>query len=1074
MAKITKEQMTVDEVLRGLQAVGWQDGSEIIQFEPYSDIGGFYARDVLQKKVEELNKNIFDSLEIYEREELWDKVRSALETSDPIWLLDTLKYGVEVVYKRRRLRLRLFDFEDLENNTYFYLPEVVFVGEKDRVRPDITLFVNGLPLALIEVKDKYIENSFQEAVAQINRYEHECPRLFGFVQLGVAYGDKVYYMGVWPNTNMEDRQGRKMFVWREQTTQKNNVMDLLKKERVLPFIYDYVFFAGKAEDKGLFKITARYMQYYATEKAFARARGYVDGKNEDRKGLVWHWQGSGKTYAMFFLAQKFFSYAYQKEPIVFFILDRRDLVRQLFEEELGKIHFRYSSRFNKVETVKDLIKILHNIRQAEKSGNVAHRGLYVTTLQKFRTDEDVEKSIDQFIKKYGAINKREIMILVDEAHRSIFGDTGALVQGVFKNALWFGFTGTPILQKEKNTFGYFAYPEREEYYLDRYFISQSIKDKFTLPIAYTAIKEKKADILLDMKDIKDFVKTWDTYGDVEEPGSKMSAEVKRKINNRRLFLGNPQRIKKMADYITERIEDDTEGFLFKAMVVAVDRKACVQYKKELDEALQERFGDEAKNWSEIVMSYQQNEADNEINKYVKEVSNRYEQSEPDKVNRAIVEQFKEKTNPRILIVTDMLLTGFDAPQLKVMYLDKPLYGHRLLQAIARVNRPLVKKDKKFGLIIDSIGILNYINETMEFYNSFVTDEALKEDFKKNLLQNTDKILKEFVNEIKVLKDKLAKLEFNGEDLSINIEKIVQAVIDKKISVWRDMDAKLAKIALYLEEESLADDNLIYLLWGKLKYLLRLYMSLGAHPEKVKYIREVGVIRFLVDRVGQVQRRDEYYSLDQSFWQELNKFIKQNVVVGPVQEMGQTVFNEHYLHKIKQGEVKVNNIIVADYYFTLAQSLRNELKDPIYKEIYEKLQALRNKWLQGKLELEEFFSGLQKQNKAIENYKAEIASQPAEKRIIMILNKLVNKEFLSESKELSFNELSTVLQKVLTDSSVLISTAERKKMAEAFLTDLFVEAGEVLKPEIEERLEQLAQKFVDLYVIDILELYKKQK
>ncbi len=1075
MAKVTKEQMTVEEVLQGLESCGWQDGRSLVQFEPYSDIGGFYVRDVLQKKVMELNKNIFDSLEMYEREELWDKVMSALETSNPVWLLDALKYGVEVIYKRRRLRLRLFDYENPANNIYFYLQEVVFVGEKDRVRPDITLFVNGLPLVIIEVKDKYIEGSFRKAVAQINRYEQECPRLFSFVQLGVAYGDEVRYMGVWPNVNMEDRNGRKMFVWRDEQEKKSNIMDLLQVKRILPFIYDYVFFAGEETDKGLFKIVARYVQYYATEKAFKRARLYVDGKSEERKGLIWHWQGSGKTFAMFFLAQKFFSYAYQKEPIVFFILDRRDLVRQLFTE-LGQIHFAFKSRFKKVETVKDLIRILKDIRQAEESGNLAHRGLYVTTLQKFRVDEDVEKSIDKFIKKYGEIEKREILLLVDEAHRSIFGDTGALVQRVFKNALWFGFTGTPILQREKNTFDYFAYPDKEEYYLDRYFISQSIKDKFTLPIAYTAIKEKKADVLLDMKDIKEFVREWDKYGDLEEGETKVSAEVKRKINNRRIFLGNPERIKKMANYIAERIEQDTEDFLFKAMVVAVDRKACVQYKKELDRALQEKFGSQAKSWSEIVMSYQQNETDNKINKYVKEVSDRYEEREPDKVNRAIVERFKKKADPRILIVTDMLLTGFDAPDVKVMYLDKPLYGHRLLQAIARVNRLLAEKGKRFGLIVDSIGILGYINQTMEFYNSFVSDEALKEDFKQNLLRNTDKILSEFEKEIKSVKDELKNLRFRGEDLFVDVEKTVQAVEDRDILVWNDIDEKLGKIALYLFDEEVMDDDSMYLrkLWGRLRHLLQLYVSLGAHPNKVDYIREVGVIKFLVDRVRQLQRSDEYFSLDQSFWQELNNFIVNNVKIGPIQEVGKAVFDEKYIETLNRGEVKVNNIIVADYYFTLVQSLKSEINDPIYKEIYEKIQNLRNKWVQGKLELEEFFKGLQTQGQAIENYKNKTKNQPIERRIVMILNKIVNNELLSEFKELAFTEFTKVLKRIIKGEGRLVTTVEKKMLAEAFLTDLFVEAGNVLKPEVEERLEQITQKFINYYVIDILESDKSYK
>jgi len=176
----------------------------------------------------------------------------------------------------------------------------------------------------------------------------------------------------------------------------------------------------------------------------------------------------------------------------------------------------------------------------------------------------------------------------------------------------------------------------------------------------------------------------------------------------------------------------------------------------------------------------------------------------------------------------------------------------------------------------------------------------------------------------------------------------------------------------------------------------------------------------------------------------------------------------------KGEIKVNNIIVADYHFTLTQSLKSETSDPIYKEIYEKIQSLRNKWMQGRLELEEFFKGLQAQSKAIEEYKNKIKSQPADKRIIMVLNKLVNKEILFTPKKLAFRKLSKCLQELLNKNSALITTAEKNMLAEAFLEDLFIEAGDAIKPEMEERVEQLAQKFADSYVANILESHMKKQ
>ena len=243
-------------------------------------------------------------------------------------------------------------------------------------------------------------------------------------------------------------------------------------------------------------------------------------------------------------------------------------------------------------------------------------------------------------------------------------------------------------------------------------------------------------------------------------------DVRRYITKAKVILLNPTRIGKLAKYIVDRIEKDTENFFkFKAMVVAVNRLGCVRYKKALDKYLVERFGEEAKNWVEIVMTYNYKEDEKEILEYMEELRRRRGNKDYNEINKEIQDEFKEKDNPKILIVTDMLLTGFDAPQLKVMYLDKPLYEHRLLQAIARVNRPY--KDKEFGLIVDSVGLMDHLTKTMAIYNLLADEHAdIRRDLELNLMRSIEQKFSEFKIKFEQLKNELRSLKVGDEDVGI--------------------------------------------------------------------------------------------------------------------------------------------------------------------------------------------------------------------------------------------------------------------------------------------------------------------
>ena len=300
---------------------------------------------------------------------------------------------------------------------------------------------------------------------------------------------------------------------------------------------------------------------------------------------------------------------------------------------------------------------------------------------------------------------------------------------ILKNAEAYAFTGTPVAKQGHDTYGQFSYPP-EEKYLDKYFMTDSIEDGFTLKIAYQPRLEKKKAFTSKRKCWKRFLEV-----NIEEIPENLQEVVeekaKQKLNIAKVYLENPDRIKQVAQDIAAHFKENLDG-RFKAMVVAVNRLSCVRYKRELDKLL-------PKEYTEVIMSYNpiKDQKIKEIKDYLQEEIQRNHGKDIEDIRKETITKFKEEQNPRILIVTDMLLTGFDAPILQTMYLDKPLKEHRLLQAIARTNRPF-KDLKEAGLIIDYVGILKEFTRAFENYT--------KEDIT-GILINTDDLVKEFTQKL---------------------------------------------------------------------------------------------------------------------------------------------------------------------------------------------------------------------------------------------------------------------------------------------------------------------------------------
>lgn len=654
---------TEEPMAKKLESFGWKFAPASKLIEDYSEP---LITSILKSAIRRLN-----SVNDEEVEEVINYLKTRFfDVEGCKAVLEALKNGVAVKDRETGVikRIKLIDYENPENNEFIFSRQVYYKGLKADI-PDIVLYINGIPIVIIECKK--MSESWKKAYSQVKRYEKEVPELFKYVQFSVAMADKAVYF---PNVRwLKDVPA---YEWQE--------LDFLKKSVLLDILRYFIFYR---EDKGEWtKVLPRYMQYRAVNKIVNRAVKYVRREGDRNKGLIWHWQGSGKTLTMIFAAYKIQEIL--GNPTIFFIVDRIDLQEQL-SNELKSVGLS----FEVVGSIPHLRKILTHAD--------GKRGFFVTLIHKFR-EEELKELREELKKTRSIVNRRDVIAFVDEGHRSQYGDLAATMRSILKNAAFFAFTGTPIAKRGRDTYAAFGYTD--EPYLDRYFILDSIRDGFTVKIAYQARLDSEH---LDKESLNIFL-TSKLEEIEEEYREQVEEELKKKLNAIRVILENPRRIERVARDIAAHYQSVKP---FKAMVVAVSRKACVRYKRALDKYMPPE-------WTEIVMTFNQDDPE-EIQEYLRELIKKYGNMELKEIREEIVKKFKKEENPKILIVTDMLLTGFDAPILQTMYLDKPLKEHRLLQAIARTNRPLFKDGenvKPAGLIIDYIGVFGELEKALAIYD----------------------------------------------------------------------------------------------------------------------------------------------------------------------------------------------------------------------------------------------------------------------------------------------------------------------------------------------------------------------
>lgn len=607
--------------------------------------------------------------------------------------VDILKNGLVVPLEKEKKPaiIKIFDFNHLENNEFIVTNQFTVRGLEDNIRADVVLLVNGIPLVLIEAKNPASEDvTWLDAYTQIKRYERTVPDLFKFVQFSIATdGARAFYF---PNSFAEENKDflsewKDPFPFKPEEFKGNllkiAIYGMLSRPNLLDLLENFVFIRKEKDRYG--KVMARYMQFRAADRIYDRVVGTLAGKKQVKEGLVWHWQGSGKTYTMAFAANKLHRAPAAENPTIFVVVDRKDLEKQVEED--------FASLGVPIERVGTIAKLIEALRW----GNEGKRGIFVVTIEKFQ-DKAFEEA-----RKSGKVelSRQNIIVLTDESHRTQYGNLAIIMRSVLRNASVFGFTGTPLSKPERNTFSKFS--PKGELYLDRYSMTEAKGDGFTVPLTYEARLPKyhlNQEQLDELEEFEDEIS--------EELSKGETKELHKKVSVVRAILKEPDRVRAVAKDIAEHFQNVVEPTGLKAMLVTVDRDACVLYKTALDDHLLPH------DISVVVMTFSQKSGES-IKEYQKRLQKEYGKTDIKQIHREIVERFKTKTDPRMLIVTDMLITGFDSPNLWAMYLDKPLKEHRILQAIARTNRPFA--NKKYGLILDYIGILKDLEKAFRIFEA---------------------------------------------------------------------------------------------------------------------------------------------------------------------------------------------------------------------------------------------------------------------------------------------------------------------------------------------------------------------
>jgi len=565
----------------------------------------------------------------------------------------------------RHVPVKLIDFDDLTQNNYIVTNQFR-VHHRETKIPDVVLMINGIPVVVGEAKTAIRPSiSWLDGAHEIHKiYENSVPQLFVPNILSFATEGKELFYGAircplefWAPWRIEDNDNQLSKALGLAEIGRE-LSDLLSPARLLDIMRNFSLFTTNKKKQRM-KVIPRFQQYEGANKIVQRV---IDGRI--KKGLIWHFQGSGKSLLMVFAAQKLRRAPELKSPTVIVLVDRTDLDTQI------------SGTFNAADIAND--ETTDSIKELQQMLERDTRKIIISMIHKFR---DAKPNMNE---------RENIILLVDEAHRTQEGDLGRQMRAALPNAFLFGLTGTPVNKADKNTFWAFGAEEDKGGYMSRYTFHDSIRDEATLPLHF---EPRLVDVHVDKEALDN---AFEEFKENAALSDEEADELNKKSAKMSAFLKSPERVEKIGKDIATHFKAKVAPHGFKAMIVTPDRHACAQYKEELDK----HFPEEA---SRVVISTTANDDFEFKQKWA------LDKSQQEKV----IDEYNDANSElKFIIVTAKLLTGFDAPICQTMYLDKSLKDHTLLQAICRTNR--LYPQKTFGCIVDYFGVFDDAAKALEF------------------------------------------------------------------------------------------------------------------------------------------------------------------------------------------------------------------------------------------------------------------------------------------------------------------------------------------------------------------------
>lgn len=889
-AEFTEDYLVEQPAINWLKELGYDyiHGSEL---NPENRERESYRDVILKRRFIHAIKKINSWLDDFLAEEVYKKV-THIEHPDFVVkgkeFYELLTNGVRLTYKEGKEEktriVKLIDFENPENNDFLVANQFTVEYQYEREmyrRPNLVIFINGMPLAIFEFKGFNANETAKDAFNDHKLKMKDIPQLYTYAHVLVAsdgletkYGsptsdwDRFFvWEGIFSDDDVrieEVEDGYFRYFYREKEILSIEVLlkGLFKKEHFLEYLEDFILY--DKESGNYQKKIAMFHQFYAVRKAIEKTKRCVlEGKTpeERRIGVIWHTQGSGKSMTMLFYAKKALKLKELESPLLLFITDRRNL-----DEQLSEL-FSFMPISKRAESIKDLQETIKTYAG----------GIVFATIQKFGKGRAEEYPF--------LTDRKNIIVIADEAHRSQYRELAQNLRKAMPNASFMGFTATPISFEDRDTYLVFGEP------ISIYSMDRAKRHRVVVPIYYEARLSK---FHLTNEFIDEDFEEFSEFMEEEE-----KEVLKKKFARLETLILHPERLKAIAEDIVEHFNKRNQELEGKAMVVTISRKVAVKLYEEIVKI------PDAPSVA-VVISGNKNKDPQEFGPHLR---NKHEIEE-------LLRRFKDpESDPEIVIVVDMLLTGFDIPCLHTMYFDKPMKDYSLAQAIARVNR--VFKDKPGGLIVDYIGIADNLRKSLSKY----TIEAIRE------------VLTDINEVISLLKEKydIVSSLLNG----LNYKE------------WKKLTPEEISVLTATAYNKIAGENKKEIFVKNFVGLKKLYLLASPHPETHRIKDDIRffelikkmVVKYSLIKIKEISRNLEY---------EINQLISKSISADePVdifalldrEKPEISVLDEKFLTQFKEMEQRN---YAADL---LLKIMNDELKtrtkkNPFrYKSLYEILKKL---------------------------------------------------------------------------------------------------------------------------------------